>query len=94
MLQHLCVNNIASVYTDRCNFMSILPPICNQQFHPLGAPNAQHGHIQLAMCKYRLGQKNADHFQCLPLRLIDGHSKCMAHRELAMAQNERHSFCV
>ncbi|CAK9213816.1 unnamed protein product [Sphagnum troendelagicum] len=72
--------------------MSILPPICNQQFHALGAPNARHGHIQLAMCKYRLGQKNADHFQCLPLRLIDGHGKCRAHRELATAQSERHSL--
>ncbi len=61
MLQHLFVNNIASVHTSRCIFMSILPPICNQQFHPLRAPNARHGHIQLAMCKYRLGQKNADH---------------------------------
>ncbi len=94
MLQHLCVNNIASVHTSRCIFMSFLPPIYNQQFHPLGAPNAQHGHIQLAMCKYRLGQKNADHLQCLPLRLIDGHGKCRAHRELATAQSERHSFCV
>jgi len=62
--------------------MNIFPPICNQQFHPLGAPNARHGHIQLAMCKYRLGQKNVDHLQCLPLRLIDGHAKCRAHREL------------
>ncbi len=94
MLQHLCVNNIASVHTNRCIFMSILPPICNQQFHPLRAPNARHGHIQLAMCKYRLGQKNADHLQCLPLRLIDGHGKCRAHRELVTAQSERHSFCV
>jgi hypothetical protein len=54
----------------------------------------RHGHIQLAMCKYRLGQKNADHLQCLPLRLIDGHGKCRAHRELATAQSERHLFCV
>jgi hypothetical protein len=46
------------------------------------------------MCKYRLGQKNVDHFQCLPLHLIDGHAKCRAHRELATAQSERHSFCV
>ncbi len=94
MLQHLYVNNIASVHTNMCIFMSILPPICNQQFHPLGAPNVQHGHIQLAMCKYRLGQKNADHLQCLPLRLIDGHGKCRVHRELATAQSERHSFYV
>jgi hypothetical protein len=28
------------------------------------------------------------------LRLIDGHGKCRAHRELAMVQSERHSFCV
>ncbi len=73
MLQHLCVNNIASVHTGMCIFMSILPPIYIQQFHPLGAPNVRHGHIQLTMCKYRLGQKNADHLQCLPLRLIDEH---------------------
>ncbi len=54
MLQHLCVNNIASVHTSKCMFMNILPPIYNQQFHPLGTPNARHGHIQLAMCKYKL----------------------------------------
>jgi len=94
MLQHLCVNNIASVHTGRCIFMSILPPIYNQQFHPLRAPNARHGHIQLAMCKYRLGQKNVDHLQCLPLRLISGHAKCRVHKELATTQSERHSFCV
>jgi hypothetical protein len=28
------------------------------------------------------------------LHLIDGHGKCRAHRELATAQSERHSFCV
>ncbi len=89
----LC-KNTANVHTSRCIFMNILPPICNQQFHPLGAPNVRHGHIQLAMCKYRLGQKNADHLQCPPLHLIDGHGKCRAHRELATMQSERHSFCV
>jgi hypothetical protein len=46
------------------------------------------------MCKYRLGQKNANHLQCLPLRLIDGHAKCKAHRELATTRSERHSFYV
>ncbi len=70
MLQHLYVNNIASVHTSRCIFMSILPPICNQQFHPLEAPNARHGHIQLAMCKYRLGQKMPTIFNVCPCALL------------------------
>jgi hypothetical protein len=28
------------------------------------------------------------------LRLIDGHGKCRAHRELVTAQSERHLFYV
>jgi hypothetical protein len=70
MLQHLCVNNIANVHIGRCIFMSILPPIYNQQFHPLGAPNARHGQYNWPCVNIGLGRKMPTIFNVCPCALL------------------------
>jgi len=70
MLQHLYVNNIANVHTGRCIFMSILPPICNQQFHPLGHPMCDMATYNWPCVNTGLGGKIPSIFNVCPCALL------------------------
>ena len=82
-VKNLRIHNIAGVV----RAVDFLQPR-HQELHCILLPDAGERHVELAMRENWPGQVDSHALEGLALGLVDGHSKCRPHGELAAAEGE------